>query len=161
MLVHSRACFEAIIRLYYLRHGYEYSDTYMTHDLTVLAFMALARAGTTLSTETDVEETRSTLILAAKGLNEQGRNYYMPFTLFHILLEQMSARDLDVLYTLTNIRKESVGVSKERAKHVQAQYPVNVVNMISHPEKERISDLIKHYAGLAIEAQSPGGSETN
>ena len=41
LLTHSRACFEITLRPYYLRHGFEYSDTCITHHLQVLAFIAL------------------------------------------------------------------------------------------------------------------------
>jgi hypothetical protein len=188
------------MRLYYLRHGYEYSDTYMTHDLSVLAHIAFDQlleptssatpattasntsASTTsipteISTSTAItpptsatsaapstpstssplppakataSEARSTLILAAKGLNDQARNYYMPFVLFHILLNKMSASDRDILCALANVRKESTAMSKERARHVQAQYPVGLVNLMNHPEKELMGNLIKQYTGLEI-----------
>ncbi|KAK0653055.1 nitrate assimilation regulatory protein nirA [Cercophora newfieldiana] len=149
----SRACFEAITRLYYLRHGYEHSDSFMGHALYVLSFMAISKINSpppSLQPDT-LDIARSTLILSAKGLNEQARNYYMPFTVFHLVLKNMAPQDQDILYTLANVRRESVGMSQERAKHVQALYPIEVVSMVNHPEKKRMGDLIREYAGLALE----------
>ena len=74
----------------------------------------------------------------------------MPFVLFHILLGKMSASDRDILCTLASVRKESTAMSKERARHVQAQYPVGLINLVNHPEKELMGNLIKQYTGLEI-----------
>ena len=160
---HSRVCFETILRLYYLRHGFEHSDIYITHHLQVLAFMALEQLRSTEPKSTDapaevsrLEDVRSALILAAKGLSDQGRNYYTPFALFHIVRSEMSTEDVDTLYKWINIRREDDGASKVRAKHVLAQYPVNLVNMTEHPEKQRLGDVIKKYASLALETHSTG-----
>jgi len=164
----SRACFEAIIRLYYLRHGYEQSDTFMAHALCVLSFMVLSKINSIPSAIRDTPSTtthpdpapellaaaRSTLILAAKGLSDQARNYYMPFTVFHLVLNKMAPEDVDILYTLANVRRTSLGMSQEHAKHVQGLYPVEVVSMVNHPEKSRMGDLIREYAGLALEERS-------
>jgi len=163
----SRACFEAITRLYYLRHGYEQTDSFMSHALYVLSFMAVSKVHSVSesikdtaadSARDNLDVARSTLILAAKGLNDQARNYYMPFTVFHLVLKNMAPQDLDILYTLANVRRESVGMSQERAKHVQALYPIEVVSMVNHPDRKRMGDLIKEYAGLALAERESAGS---
>ncbi|KAK4450362.1 nitrate assimilation regulatory protein nirA [Podospora aff. communis PSN243] len=175
-LERSRACFEAITRLYYLRHGYEHADSFISHALTVLSFVAISTVTaaqqqeqhdsreSTPSSDTQHEITldvaRSTLILAAKGLSEQARNYYMPYTVLHLVLKNMAPQDLDILYTLANVRRESVGMSQERAKHVQALYPIEVVSMVNHPEKKRMGELIREYAGLALEERESVGAST-
>ena len=163
LLSHSRVCFETILRLYYLRHGFEHSDIYITHHLQVLAFMALDQLRSTEPKSPDppsetsrLDDVRSALILAAKGLSDQGRNYYTPFALFHIVRSEMSTEDVDTLYKWINIRREDDEASKVRAKHVLAQYPVNLVNMTDHPEKQRLGEVIKKYANLALETHSTG-----
>lgn len=216
MLSQSRACFETLVRLYYLRHGYEYANTYLTHHLTVLAFNAItqlalaappptastpnsddsasasasttnapAPASNTVPTSTSTpstsspsnsttntssacnapnpttrspncsspttDEARSALLLAAKGLHDQARNYYTPLTLFHLVRSQMSVRDENILLGLTTAGVESEQLARQRARYVQAQYPVAVVSMVNHPDKGRLEDLVREYAGLAIE----------
>src|ERR1700759_5378659 len=98
LLSHSKMCFESLMRMYYLRHGFARSDTYLAHDLAVLAFMAQDRLKLLSSSEADdspasVEDTRSTLILAAKGLHDQAENYYFDLILFHIVHNAMSPED--------------------------------------------------------------------
>ncbi|KAM6510043.1 hypothetical protein FALCPG4_017674 [Fusarium falciforme] len=72
----SKLHFEILMRLYFLRHGYEYSDTYLTHTLAVLAFMALGRLNSAVdptagSSIDESEDLISTIFLAAKGLADQ------------------------------------------------------------------------------------------
>lgn len=71
----------------------------------------------------------------------------------------MNPEDVNSLYKWINVRQENDAAGQLRVKHVQAQYPVNLVNMIEHPEKERLGDLIKKYADLALEAHSPSTSD--
>lgn len=162
LLTYSRACFETILRLYYLRHGFEYSDTYITHHLAVLAFMTLdqLKLSNPLSTDTasqapGLDDGRSTLILTVKGLNDQGRNYYTPFALYHVVRSQMNSADVDSLYKWMSVHHDDNTASQLRMNHVQAQYPINIANMTEHPEKQRLGDLIQKYADLALEAHSP------
>lgn len=168
-VVHSRACFEIILRLYYLRHGFEYSDTYMTHEMTVLAFIALdqlkslgSKSDRSSKASSGSDDIRSTLLLAAKGLSDQGKNYYMPFTLFHIVRNEMDTENVDILYKWMNVRQDDDATSQVRARHVQAQYPVNTINVTDHPERQRLGDVIKKYAELALKTQSSSAvSETD
>ncbi|KAL6808365.1 nitrate assimilation regulatory protein nirA [Trichoderma camerunense] len=150
----SRISFEPIVRLYYLRHGFENADAYMAHCLTVLAFIGVAQlaASTTPSfpASTSLEEAR----------REQGQSYYLPFTLFHIVQGQMGSDDLNALQSLTTACNEDFGTPQIRARHVQAQYPVNIVNMTDYPQNQRLGSLIKEYSELAIvEAASPSTSD--
>jgi hypothetical protein len=161
VLAHSKICFETIMRLYYLHHGFESSDTYMAHDLDVLAYMANAQLKSTSSSNDHLmeglDDARSTLILAAKGLNDQGRSYYLPYTLFRVLLEEMDPEDVNVMKTFINLRKEDNESNKLRANQVHAQYPVNIVRMVDNPESRRLSNLMKQYPGLGLEVLSSEG----
>ncbi|SCO92559.1 uncharacterized protein FRV6_16687 [Fusarium oxysporum] len=157
-LSHSRICFETIMRLYYLRHGFASADTYIAHDLAVLGFMALGKLKDAGGIQN--EDLRSTLLLAAKGLGDQGRNYYLPFTLFHVIHGEMSEEDTALLHQFITSWKEDVISKQVRAKHVQAQYPCDIVKITNYPDSKRLGNLIKQYADLAIsEGQSPMASE--
>ena len=68
----------------------------------------------------------------------------------------MIAEDVDILNKWINIRQEDDGVSEVRANHARAQYPVNLVSMSDHIDKQRLGDVIKMYANLALETQSSG-----
>src|SRR6202000_2793882 len=96
-LAESKRSFETILRLYYLRHGFESSGIYVAHGLNVLANMALARVKfATESSGEELDDARSTLFLAAKGLNEQGKNYYLTYVLFRVLVQEMDPADVRI-----------------------------------------------------------------
>jgi hypothetical protein len=166
-LAHSSICFETLTRLYYLRHGFEIADAYMTHNLTVLAFMTLNRM--TQSSQPaesgkhpSEEDKRSTLILAAKGLDDQGKSYYLPYTLLHAVQKQMKSEDVDVLCRFVHRQRDKLLSGPLRARYVHAQYPVNIVDMTEHPDDKRLGSLIQEYANLAIEERSTSsGSEAS
>lgn len=153
ILAHSRVCFETLIRLYYLRHGFEGADIYFTHQLALLAWrsqtslQALSAAGPS----SDLEDVRSTLILAVKGLHAQGKNYYFSQTVFWAVFRGMSAADAELMYKYAEIRKEDATIGRLRAKHVQTQYPCVVMDKSGHPEKQRLGDMMQQYAHLQLQ----------
>lgn len=143
------------MRLYFLRHGYEYSDTYLTHTLAVLAFMALERLRSTVDPD-ESEDVRSTIYLTAKGLADQGKNYFIPSTLFEVLRSQMSPDDVTTLLSFLDLPNRNSVSSRLRIEHIQAEYPVNIVDMTDHPEKRRLGKMIKDFASLNVEVPSSG-----
>lgn len=60
---------QTLMRLYYLRHGFETMDTYILSPLAKLAFMALQTIAEN-SYPHSLTDTRSTLFLATKGLRD-------------------------------------------------------------------------------------------
>lgn len=151
------------MRLYFLRHGYETSDTYLTHTLAVMAFMALGQLSSAVRSTpsaslSEIEDLRSTVYLAAKGLVDQGKNYYIPYTLFEVIRRQVSPDDVDRLLSFLDIRESREGSSRLRTDHIQAQYPVNILDMADHPDQKRLGNMIREFADMALEAQSPATS---
>ncbi|KAM3479772.1 hypothetical protein MY5147_001545 [Beauveria neobassiana] len=157
-LVYSRICFETIMRLYYLRNGYEGSDMILVHFLTVLSFMALGgntgHSNPGAGAATSQEETRSTLILTAKGLYEQGNNFFVSVTILHVLRIQMAAEDVDILGQYCAAVSDDPGQKKARALYSRAQYPLNIVKMTDTPENQRLENMIKKYEKLSVEQTS-------
>lgn len=164
-LVHSKVCFETIIRLYYLRNGYEGGNMILLHCLAVLSFMALAsdlvssNAGTTDSSSSQ-EAARSTLILAAKGLYDQGQNFFISAMILHVLRKQMDAYDADILGRHTITMGEDPRLNKARVSHVRTLYPLNIVKSSSHQESQRLENLFKEYESLAIDQAGSGTDES-
>ncbi len=63
----ATAHLETLIRLYFLRHGFESFDPFLVHPLNVLGFSALNRFNASPAAS-DVDAIRSTIVLAAKGM---------------------------------------------------------------------------------------------
>lgn len=162
-LVHSKICFETVMRLYYLRNGYEGGNMILLHFLAVLSFMALGEE-IGISTPGAIgsaywqEDTRSTLILTAKGLHEQGMNYFLGATISHVLRNQMAANDAAILDRHCTTSEDPV-LNEARAMHVKAQYPLNIAKMTNDPETQRLENIIKQYESLAVEQTGSGTNE--
>ena len=148
-------CYETVLRLYYLRHGFQEADSYLTHPLTVLAFIAvnrlkLAASSVTTHDWSSLEDDRATLLLATKGLGDQSQNYNLPSTLLYVIRQMMSPRDLDLLDAITGLHQKNAEFSPARARYVKAQYPCDISQLTDLPEERRLGNLIKEYADLAI-----------
>jgi len=166
------------VRLYYLGHGFETADTFLTHHLTVLAFASLGKLKAASPTATasapegaehvadipgglSVDDIGSTPPLAAEGLNDQRRSYYLSYALFHVIRAQMDQRDIDVLYQFINTRLEASDVGQLRIRHVRARYPVDIVRMIDNFESKRLENIINEFAGWEISmGMIPSGEAT-
>lgn len=88
--------FETLLRLYYLRHGFAHSDTFLGKPLIQLGFMSLGKiqalsVAPHRNEELDkmIDQTRSTLLLAVSGLHEQGRNIYLAQVILGVLRGKM------------------------------------------------------------------------
>ncbi|KAG5817520.1 hypothetical protein H9Q71_001862 [Fusarium xylarioides] len=85
-LSHYRAYFETILRIHYLRHSFEYGNMMLPQFLTMLAFLALNKLDSLRARDssepnissmdvgdTDPRAAKATLLIAQKGLSDQGR----------------------------------------------------------------------------------------
>ena len=154
----SKICLETVVRLYYLRHGFERADVFLVQSLAVLAYISVGQidflASSKSSSVEDIEAAQSTLVLAAKGLHDQGRNYYVHHTVFHLILNSMRSQEVSIMHRFTNVEVEDIVADQLRAKHISAQYPIKVLNIRDDPEQKRLDNLVNEYASLALEAQS-------
>lgn len=143
LLTDSKISFETIMRLYYLRHGFENSDLFIGHALNVLANMAMAQTKSASSSNAqELDDARSTLLLAAKGLNDQGKNHYILYVLFRVLVQEMDARDVSIMKTFLSLREDG-GADQLGTKYVNTLYPANTVRLVDNPECQRLCNRIK------------------
>ncbi|KAH7168016.1 hypothetical protein DER46DRAFT_683243 [Fusarium sp. MPI-SDFR-AT-0072] len=124
-----RGYFETILRIHYPRHSFEYGNMMLTSFLAMLVFLSLHKIESlTTSTEpehiitgsgldvgdTDPKEARATLLIAQKGLSDQGRGYYLPKTLLRDVLTNMTASDATILQSFITIPPEGPEKTEER-----------------------------------------------
>ncbi|OTB00138.1 hypothetical protein M426DRAFT_324544 [Hypoxylon sp. CI-4A] len=115
IITHAEVRLETLTRLYYLRHSFELYDPLLMHWLVFLGDTVLNKLEgrnsvaptaaqmsvipTTSMSATDFESLRSTLILCAKGLYEQGRNFHIGVLTYRLIRDRMKANDVDILRT--------------------------------------------------------------
>ncbi|KAJ3499538.1 hypothetical protein NLG97_g249 [Lecanicillium saksenae] len=155
-LLHSKISFETLTELYYLRNGFDSGNMMLLYCLAVLSFATLAerQSAKTVTDLESMEDTRSTFILAAKGLHDQGKNYFMSAIISRILQSQLPPEDVDILSQYCCLRNEPTTVQEARAAHVRAQYPLSIVNMTDVPEGQGLENMIKKYEELALKQVS-------
>jgi hypothetical protein len=146
------------MRLYYLRHGSEIPDGHMAHNSAVLAYKGLSQRY--LPSEVhdamdedsiSTEEARSTLILAAKGLADQGKNYYLPRALFTIVENEMVSMDKNALRQFVTVQEDDKESLQERQEYISSRYPVGEWTVRDEKSTRRLDILVKEYLELAGE----------
>ncbi|KAI1449337.1 hypothetical protein F5Y02DRAFT_413848 [Annulohypoxylon stygium] len=125
---HSRICFETLMRVYYLRHGFECLDTTLVQFLHLLGFSALKEISTTENGSVAQEAIRSTLMLCAKGLWEQGQNYYLSEAIFRMLKHSMSAEDVIILREIVEIEDDD-GPLNLMVQALRSRWPIGIFTM--------------------------------
>lgn len=160
-LEHSQICLETLVRLYYLRHGFNGSDALITNFLVLVAFHSIVKLKTgtpPLSSSSssnfsmpgtnalpfaapDLSDARATLILAEKGLQEQGQCYFFSQTVFHVVLDSISPEDAQLVQHYTKVPSEGPDERRMRAKHVHSDFPIEIVTVTDPATSQSLDKL--------------------
>ncbi|KAI1758691.1 hypothetical protein GGR53DRAFT_215836 [Hypoxylon sp. FL1150] len=169
---HAEIRLETLLRLYYLRHSFESYDPLLMHWLVFLGDVVLQRLEHYTSGETsrgggsppvpvDLESLRSTLILCAKGLWDQGRNYHIAVLVYRLLRDRMKASDLDLLRTRVLSPPSGTGTGSPTGEaadddpplmmqYVQAQWLVPIESSSNDPSRRTLDYLLREYEKLSM-----------
>jgi hypothetical protein len=136
---------ESLIRIYYLRHGFETFDALLLTHLTHLSNMVLQRlAQHASSTDTaEIEYLRSTLILCLKGLYDQSRNFRMSGIVFGAMKNRLGAEDQNLLGRFVTL--EDTGIDEDavrRAEPVLSEYVIPIVHLNEDPGPGRVASML-------------------
>lgn len=156
LLSYAKVSLETLLRAYYLRHGFEWLDTYLLSLMLDVAFIAIEEMKVQGS-DADLSALRSTIILLAKGIYEQGQNLFLGKLVFNVVRGKMRSEDLDTLGQLARIEKigekEAIGLQQ-----AQMEWPVQITSMADDPGSKKIGDLSKQLMETSLE--SPGEGNT-
>lgn len=156
---HANYRIETLIRLNYLRHGFGYYDPFLLTLLITISFgtqAALEAAKSSPSSRdpshASVEEIRSTLILCAKGLYDQGHNYYVGQVLFRLFLGRTSAAEVELLkaFMPSSHLERDQGLPPER---VRSEWPLPIIKIDEDPRTSKLETLVKEYQRLALDSE--------
>lgn len=153
---------ETLLSLYSLWHSLEVSNTSLTHSLMTLAFAAIGEKKLLCVPSDDATSTRcewlqNTMVLEAKGLSDQGKDFYVSLDILNVARNTMGPADVAALDRhIGGPNRNDEGSAQLRTRHIQARYSLNIVRVMYHPDERRLGALIKKYTDLSIEAHSPG-----
>jgi hypothetical protein len=163
-----------------MRHSFRGADMLMTHFFAIFALSTLEKftgsnailAGQSMpndiqSRETDgtdegTDAARSSIVLVELGLCHQGTNYYLPQTLFHVILNRLQAHDAGLVRRYADVAIENNEARQLRAAHMRSHYPVSVTNIADQNRTSKLDSMVNDYADLSLETASesepPGSS---
>ncbi|KAH8677830.1 hypothetical protein BX600DRAFT_138214 [Xylariales sp. PMI_506] len=137
----ARGHFETLVRLYYLRHGFEAADLFLIQPLSLLALKSVTNLGGSTHSG-DLSSVRSTLILAAKGLYDQGRSFYVAQTALRLLRENMKPEDVKLLDQIPEVKDAQEMIDSIQAWEVQSRWAPGVMSITDNPDGQRINQLV-------------------
>jgi hypothetical protein len=100
--------------------------------------------------DTDPKEARATLLIAQKGLSDQGRGYYLPKTLLQDVLRHMTASDAAVLQSIIMIPPESPSESQQRKIFLEGHCPPDIIQIANDSSKQPEGSWIRRFAILTL-----------
>lgn len=145
MVRESRINLEILLRAYYLRHGFEWLDSYLISVLLDCYVSAVTEMQQHVGKQ-DVQEYRSTILLMAKGIYEQGQSAFLAQLVFHIAKNKLCAQDMSTLQRFVIL--EPIGeIQAASHHHVQMDWPVEVISMLDDPKSKSMQRLINDLKG--------------
>lgn len=155
VVAQSKACFETLVRLYYLRHGFESYDITLLQFIPMLAFGSLRDIRHVERGSETYEEIRSTLLLCAKGLRDQGRNMSSGEATFRLLQEDANRENVPLLHegTVTSEQDDRLSLL---AKEMRSGWPVGVFSKTTDTPHTSLSRYLKWWELLKATEQGQG-----
>lgn len=149
----SKASLQTLLHMFFHRHGFEAYYIFLLQVLVQLGFDSIERLRTPEAQQEHfpaiMKATRATLILCAKGLRDQGHNFFLSELVFRILRDKMNPVDVKVLKDWAHIKDED-DREKSMMEHVYGEYPVNVESITSDPTEQRLNRLLQTMADLKL-----------
>ncbi|KAI1842379.1 hypothetical protein JX266_011420 [Neoarthrinium moseri] len=141
---------QTLVRLYYLRHGFESMDLFIVIPLVLAGFECIEAIGE----ETPVpklEALRSTLMLIATGLYSQRRNHHLAQALFRVIRGRMRPHEAAILRGILNLEKTDAEEDKAPMQTVRSHWPVKVVKKEEELDSVILANLVENYAHMNVE----------
>jgi len=102
-----------------------------------------------------LETLRSTLILIAKGLYSQRRNYYLAEALFRVVRGRMRPQEAALLRDTVDLDEDDAEGKLAQMQVVRSHWPVSVVKKKEDIDSHLLTNLVENFAHLNVE-DSPG-----
>lgn len=146
---------QTLVRVYYLRHGYEAMDLFIVIPLMLFASDCVDALDTAnIHTPSgELELLRSTLIFVAMGLFTQRKNHYLANALFYVIRGRMRPEDVALFRRVGNIDANVLNGQPDMAVAVRSHWPVSVVKK-EEKDKLVLKNLVDSYARLNVERRN-------
>jgi hypothetical protein len=153
IVAEAKRNFEILVRIYYLRHGFDAMDLFLVVPLMLIGYDCVEAIKEATSHE-EMEPLRATLMLVAHGLYTQRRNHYLAEALFCVLRGRMRSSERSLLNNSTSLDQREADARQEMVQMVRSRWPVIVVKRIEEKESHVLSNLVESYAHLGLQELS-------
>ncbi|KAI7766366.1 hypothetical protein LZL87_013140 [Fusarium oxysporum] len=136
---------------------FEHGDTYLTYFLSILANTAIENMNSDSVSPDDVETLkilRATLILAVKGLYDQGQHVYVSSAMCRLIRDRMTNEDMNALRRHTTWKEDQPLVPH----YVRSTFPVTIMMLDEDWQMQTVENLAKKYDQLALAANESENS---
>ncbi|OPB40292.1 Zn2Cys6 transcriptional regulator [Trichoderma guizhouense] len=157
VVAESKKHLQTLIRLYYLRHGYDAMDLFIVIPL-MLSGSDCIEAINDQTPAAELELLRSTLILVATGLYSQRRNHYLAEALFRVIRGRMRPSELSLLKNTMKIDESEWEEKSSMVQEVRSSWPVSVVKKKEELDSHILTNLVESYGNLNVEGNSSAQS---
>ncbi|TDZ22302.1 Nitrogen assimilation transcription factor nirA [Colletotrichum orbiculare MAFF 240422] len=140
---------DTLVRLYYLRHGFEAMDLFVVGPLMLTGYDCIDALGEETS-EDKVETLRSTLILVAKGLQNQRRNHYLAEALYRVVRGRMRPQEVAILRSTMNYDEAREEADHTKMQAVRSHWPVSIVKKQEEVDSHILNNLVESYGSLHV-----------
>jgi hypothetical protein len=152
---HAASRLETITRLYYIRHSFEYCDSFLTIHLSFVAGAAMDALKATPAHEASTARSlKSTIILSLKGLYDQGKHIHLTSVIYRLLRDRLEPKDLELLQN--HVDWDPLAPEEPLlVQYAQSHYPLTMGSKEADPDGARLENLVKQYDQLAFEENQP------
>ncbi|KAG5817944.1 hypothetical protein H9Q74_004529 [Fusarium xylarioides] len=136
---------DLVLRIYYLRHGTETHDSWLSMFLIRLGFLALQE----VAISSDDDESLATLILALTSLDNQGKSYFKAEFALRTICAQMRTRDLETFKQFATFQDLDVPQAiASRIGFIKSYWPVNMD--FAKQEQKTIREVAAEAIGMNL-----------
>jgi hypothetical protein len=132
-----------LVRLYFLRHGFEAMDLFIVIPLVFIAMRCLETIGQRGLSDEDLEITRSNLILVINGLYFQRRNHYLAETLYSVVRSSMRVEEKVLLKEALELDEQDEEQTNMMNQVVQSAWPVSIARTRDEMNERILSKLVE------------------
>ena len=143
-------CLQTIIRIYYLRHGFEVAHASLVDSLATTGFMCLQAIAAGMP-DAELEEMRSMLFLVAKGLQQQSRSYYLAEPVFRVIHSQMRPEEAQLFGAIASPR----GQKPKPATAVRSKWQVANLSKTQDVEAQDLTKLVDQLDRVNMRDEEP------
>lgn len=131
---------QTLIRVYYVRHGFEAMDLFIVVPLIYIGLKCLETIKQDIP-KADLDLMRSTLMLVVNGLYYQRQNHYLAEVLYRVMRGRMRPQELMLARETMDLQEENEDTLSLQ-QSVRSHWPVSVVKRKEDLDSHMLANLV-------------------